>query len=71
MDPEVVGRALSTLGKGVAPALISKAKEFGVPLAAELDDPDADVPPGLILDVLRRIAGRFFPLLAQDPARRR
>jgi len=67
MDDEVVGRALSTLGKGVAPAMISKAKEMGVQLPAELDNPDTDPPPGLILDVLRQIAGRFFPLLAQHP----
>jgi phospholipase C len=66
MDPEVVGKAISTLGKGIAPTIISKAKEMGVQLPAELNDPNADVPPAQILDVLRRIAGHFFPLLAND-----
>jgi phospholipase C len=35
MDLKVVGQALSTLGKGLAPALIAKAKELGVSLPAE------------------------------------
>ena len=68
LDPEVVGRALSTLGKGIAPAIISKAREMGVQLPAELDDPDTDAPPGLTLDVLRGIAEHFFPLLARGSA---
>ena len=32
MDPEVVGKALSTLGKGMAPTLIAKAADMGVQL---------------------------------------
>jgi phospholipase C len=66
MDPEVVGQALSTLGKGIAPAIIARARQMGVPLPAELDDPQADLPPRLIIDVLRGVAGHFFPLLAAD-----
>jgi phospholipase C len=66
MDPEVVGQALSTLGKGIAPALIARAQQMGVPLPAELDDPQADLPPRLIIDVLRGVAGHFFPLLTAD-----
>ena len=66
MDTEVVGKALSTLGKGVAPALITRAQQMGVPLPAELNDPGADLPPRLIVGVLRQVAGRFFPLLAGD-----
>ena len=64
MDLQVVGQALSTLGKGVGPALIAKAKELGVPLPAELTEPGADLPPGQIIGVLRQVAGHFFPLLA-------
>jgi phospholipase C len=66
MDPEVVGQALSTLGKGIAPAIITRAKQMGVRLPAELDDPLADLPSRLIIDVLRGVAGHFFPLLAGD-----
>jgi phospholipase C len=67
MDLEVVGQALSTLGKGMAPALIAKAQELGVPLPAELTGPGAELPPGQIIGVLRQVAGHFFPLLAGDP----
>jgi phospholipase C len=66
MDPEVVGQALSTLGKGIAPALITRARQMGVQLPAELNDPQADLPPRLIVTVLRQIAGHLFPLLAAD-----
>jgi phospholipase C len=66
MDLEVVGQALSTLGQGLAPALIAKAKELGVPLPAELTEPGAELPPGQIIGVLRQVAGHFFPLLAGD-----
>lgn len=66
MDPEVVGQGLSTLGKGIAPALIARARQLGIPLPTELTHPGADLPPRLIVDVLRRISGHFFPLLAGD-----
>ena len=67
MDPEVVDKALSTLGKGMGPALIEKAKEMGVQLPAELNDPTAKLTPALIVPFLRGIAGHFFPLLAATP----
>src|ERR1700748_977795 len=35
MDPEVVGKGLSSLGKGLAPAIIARAREMGSQLAAE------------------------------------
>jgi phospholipase C len=69
MDPEVVGQGLSTLGMGIGPALIARAREMGVQLPAELNDPAADLPPRLIVSVLRQIAGHFFPLLAEDAQR--
>ena len=66
MNHEVVGKALSTLGKGIAPAIITRAQQMGVPLPAELNDPEADLAPRLIVGVLRQVAGHFFPLLAGD-----
>jgi len=66
MDPEVVGKGLSALGKGIGPALIARAQQMGVQLPAELSDPGAGLPPQLIVSVLRQIAGQFFPLLARD-----
>jgi phospholipase C len=66
MDSEVVGQGLSALGMGIGPALIARAQQMGVQLPAELNDPAADLPPRLIVSVLRQIAGHFFPLLAED-----
>jgi phospholipase C len=66
MDPEVVGNALSTLGKGMGPALIEKARQLGVNLPAELDDADAKLTPELVVPFLRDVAAHFFPLLAGD-----
>jgi phospholipase C len=66
MDHEVVGKALSTLGKGIAHAIITRARERGVPLPAELNDPETELDPRLILFALRQVAGHFFPLLAGD-----
>jgi len=59
MDLGVVGQALSGLGKAAAPALIARARELGIPLPAELDDPGADIPPRLIIPVLRQISVHF------------
>jgi phospholipase C len=64
MDLEVVGQALSTLGKAAAPALIARARELGIPLPAELDEPGGELPPRLMIPVLRQISVHFFPLLA-------
>jgi len=64
MDPEVVGRALSTLGKGLAPALLAKAHEMGVELPADLAGPDVVLPPHEVVGLLRQVAKHFFPLLA-------
>ena len=69
MDTEVVGQGLSTLGKGMGPALIAKARDMGVQLPPELDGPDAMLTPRLVLPFLRDIAGNFFPRLAQDGRR--
>jgi phospholipase C len=66
MDPEVVGQGLSTLGMGAGPALIARAQQMGVQLPAELTAPGTGLPPRLIVSVLSRIAGHFFPLLAGD-----
>jgi phospholipase C len=66
MDLEVVGKGLSTLGKGMGPGLIARARETGVKLPPELDDPHAALTPGLVVTFLRDIAGHFFPLLGRQ-----
>jgi hypothetical protein len=65
-DPEVIGQALSSLGKGLVPAFIAMARQLGVPLPAELNDPEAVPSPGRVVGVLRGISGHFFPLLGGD-----
>src|ERR1700751_2239271 len=64
LDSEVVGKGLSTLGKGTGSALIAKAREMEVKLPAELNDPGAALTPRLVVGFLRGVAGHFFPLLA-------
>ena len=67
MDEEVVGKALSGLGKAAGPGLIEKARALGVELPPQLDDPDVELTGELIVEVLRDVAWHFFPGLA--PAR--
>jgi phospholipase C len=67
MDTEVVGQGLSTLGKGMGPALITMAKQLGVNLPAELTGSEATLTPRLVVPFLRDIAGHFFPRLASKP----
>jgi phospholipase C len=61
MDPEVVGKAISMLGKNIGAGVIEKAKELGVTLPPQVTDPAAQLTPEL-----RDIGFHFFPLL--DPA---
>jgi phospholipase C len=63
MDPQVVGEALSPLGKTMGPAIIAKAKEMGVKLPPELDQPGAELAPGQTVPLIRQMAGHLFPLL--------
>lgn len=62
----VIGKDLSSLGTGLVPAFIAMARQLGVPLPAEPNDPEAARPPGRVVGVLRDVAGHFFPLLAGD-----
>jgi len=66
MDPEQVGKGLSTLGKGIGPAIIARARQMEMKLPAELNDPGTELTPRLIVGTLRGIAGHFFPLLTED-----
>ena len=66
MDPEVTGKALSTLGKSAAPGLIEHAREMGVKLPPQLDDPNTELTPTLIIEVLRDVAWHYFPRLAPE-----
>jgi len=64
LDDEALARGLSGLGTSMGHGLIEHARELGVELPAELDDPGAELTPKLIVDVLGRVARHYFPLLA-------
>jgi len=68
MDEEVVGNALSTLGKAAIPGLIERARELGVALPPQLDDPSVELTGELMVEVLRDISWHFFPQLAPTSA---
>jgi hypothetical protein len=64
MDPEVVGKAITGLAKAAGPGVIAKAKEMGVKLPPQLDDPDVELTGELIIEVLRDVSWHLFPGLA-------
>ena len=64
MDPEVVDKSLSGLGKTMGPGLIQKAKELNVKLPPQLDDPKVELTGELIVEVLKDVSWHFFPRLA-------
>ena len=64
MEAQVVGNALSGLGKAAGPGLIEKARELGVRLPPQLDDPNVELTGELIVEVLRDVSWHFFPGLA-------
>ena len=63
MDPEVVAKALSSIGKNVGPAVLEKATELGVDVPPQLDDPAAEPTPAVLAQLIRDIGFHFFPLL--------
>jgi phospholipase C len=65
MDPDILGRTLSSLGKAAIPGVIAHAKEAGVRLPPGIDDPKADLPPGTLVRALRDIALHYFPGLTE------
>jgi phospholipase C len=64
MDPQVVGNAISGLGKTAGPGMIEKARELGVKLPPQLDDPNVELTGELIVEVMRDVSWHFFPGLA-------
>jgi phospholipase C len=59
-----MGQALGYLGKDVAPGIIEHARQMGVKLPPQLDDPSAELTPELIVEVIRDVAYHYFPQLA-------
>jgi phospholipase C len=64
LDEDALAKGLSGLGKSMGRGMIEHARELGVDLPPQLDDPDAELTPDLIVTVLRDIAWHSFPRLA-------
>jgi hypothetical protein len=64
IDYQTMGKALGYLGKDVAPGIIQHARQTGVKLPPQLDDPSAELTPQLIVEVIRDVAFHYFPQLA-------
>src|SRR5262249_49693980 len=67
LDEEALNKGLSGLGKSMGQGIIEHARELGVELPPQVDDP-AGITPEIILDVLREVAWHYFPLLAAEAA---
>jgi phospholipase C len=68
-DPEVIGKALSALGKTGGQGLVAMARQLGVKLPPQLDDPNVELTGELIVEVIRDVAFHYFPQLAPGGAR--
>jgi phospholipase C len=63
LDEEALGNGLSGLGKNMGHGLIEHARELGLELPPQLQDPAAEPTPHDIIQVFRQVAGHYFPLL--------
>ena len=64
LDLQSAGAALTTLGKAIVPGLIEAAKKMGVSLPPQLDGPNPQFTPELLIQFLREICLHIFPALA-------
>ena len=63
LDEEALAQGLSGLGKTMGAGLIERARQLGVTLPPQVDDPNAEITPDVIIDVLREVSWHSFPLL--------
>jgi hypothetical protein len=61
-----LGEVLSTLGKAIGPGLLEHAKQSGLPVPAELTDPDRPPTPKQLVDFIFEIAAKYFPRLVPE-----
>jgi phospholipase C len=69
LDEEALSNGLSGLGRNMGHGIIEHARELGLELPSQLDDPAAAPTPQDIIEALRafrEVAGHYFPLLAPD-----
>jgi phospholipase C len=68
IDYVALGKALGYLGKDVCPGVIEHARQTGIKLPPQIDDPSAGLTPQLIVEVIRDVAFHYFPRLAPSVA---
>ena len=61
-----LGEVLSNLGKAIGPGLLEHAKQSGLPIAADLTDPDHPPTPTQLADFVFGIAANYFPGLVPE-----
>jgi hypothetical protein len=62
-------QTLSTLGKAMLPGIIAKAKQKGMALPPQVEDPNFHLTPQLASDTITYVGTHFWPLLGpQGPA---
>jgi phospholipase C len=61
------GEALSTLGRHVCHGLVAHAHKVRELIPLIPPNPDAEISPALALDIVHRMAARFFPRLTRHP----
>jgi len=69
LDEEALAKGLSGLGKSMGQGIIDHARGLGIDLPPQLDDPNAEITPEIIVEVLRDISWHYFPLLGRDEHR--
>lgn len=69
-DWDLIHRQVSPLGQIALPGMIQLAKEKGIALPPQIEEPDYHLTPGLAWDVLMLTCAHFFPALGPDEAGR-
>jgi len=64
-----LGEVLSNLGKALGPGLVEHAKQSGLPVPAELTDPNKPPTPQQLVDFVFGIAAKYFPRLVPDESK--
>ena len=64
VDALALGASLSALGKTLVDGIREYAAQNNIEIEGLPNDPNADIPPEQVLNVLRNFLATFFPLLA-------
>jgi len=68
LDVLALGNVLSALGKDLLDMVCSRAQQQGIKIQGIPDDPNVEIPPENIVEVLQNTMGVFFPTLVPPAA---